>query len=88
MPSITRTLAARLSGNWVSTLLFRRCLSSIAEKLFGLSVGLGDGESDELVPLDRSTAQELVLLSIFVPFMASNIAAKCCPEIIAFRCFQ
>eukprot|EP00438_Fugacium_kawagutii_P004823 Skav226390 [mRNA] locus=scaffold1631:67277:74756:+ [translate_table: standard] len=76
LPSITPKLAARLSGNWVSSLLYRRCVSSVVDGFFALSAGLERPDCPALVPLSRGLAQELVLLATLVPLMISNVAAE------------
>ena len=76
LPSITPRLAARLAGNWVSVVLYRRCISAVVDEFFALGAGLEKEESPALVPLKRSAAQELVLLSALAPLMSSNIAAE------------
>ena len=64
----------RLGGNWVSALLYRRCLSSIVDDFFALSSLPGEHHDNaDLLPLIRKVAQELALLSVFAPFMFSNI---------------
>ena len=76
LPSITPHLAARLSGNWVSVMLYRRCVSSLVDEFFGLGSGLEKEDCPALVPFPRAAAQELVLLSALVPFMTCNVAAE------------
>ena len=77
MPAISRQLAFRLSGNWVSALLYRRCLSSIVDDFFALgSKGTDPTNENEILPLERGTAQELALLASFIPVMFSNIGVK------------
>eukprot|EP00435_Cladocopium_sp_Y103_P057938 s1879_g20.t1 len=76
LPVVTPLLAARLSGNWTSALLFRRCLASVVEDFFSLSAGLEKEDAEKVVPLKRRCAEELVLLAVFAPLMSSNVAAK------------
>ena len=83
LPMISPKLAARLSGNWVSTTLFRRCVSSVVDNFFSLSVGLEKPDAPSLVPLTRKTADELVILSGLVPLIASNIRAEYITELYA-----
>ena len=75
LPVITPRLAARLSGNWVSSLLYRRCLTSIVDEFFGVSAGLELPGAPKVVPLKRACAQELCLLSALVPMMSANVGA-------------
>ena len=79
LPALTLTLASRLAGNWVSVTLFRRCLSAIVDSFFALASQKGDS----LVELDRKTAEELVLLSVFAPLASANVAAGYSPKIYA-----
>ena len=76
LPVISPVLAARISGNWTSALLFRRCLSAIVDDFFSLSAGLEKPDAEKVVPLTRKCAEEIVLLSIFAPLMCSNVAAE------------
>lgn len=64
MPVISRALASRLAGNWVSIFMFRRMLSSTLAGLFGLGTRSQD-DADDVVPLPRRVAEELVLSSVF-----------------------
>lgn len=75
MPSITPKLAARLSGNWVSVLLYRRCGSAVVDELFALGAGLEKETTPCLVPLSRKASEELVMLAVLSPFFAANVAA-------------
>ena len=71
----TSGLASRLSGNWVSALLFRRCLSSIVDEFFAVGAAGEKAVENTIVPLSRSIAEELQLLAISSPWMVSNVAA-------------
>ena len=75
LPSISPLLAARLSGNWVSALLYRRCIASVVDDFFALSAGLEKPGAEKVVPLKRKCAEELVLLSVLCPLMFANVAA-------------
>ena len=75
LPVITPRLAARLSGNWVSSLLYRRCLTSIVDEFFGVSAGLELPGAPKVVPLKRACAQELCHLSALVPMKSANVGA-------------
>ena len=74
LPGITAGLASRLSGNWVSALLFRRCLASVVDAFFALGA-CGEKSSENVIfPLSRSVAEELQLLAISSPWMTTNVA--------------
>ena len=74
LPFISSKLASRLSGNWVSTLLYRRCLSSVVSGFFALAAHGETSSKNELHPVPRKIAEELVALAALVPLMATNIA--------------
>eukprot|EP00435_Cladocopium_sp_Y103_P035541 s2138_g9.t1 len=81
LPSISPLLAARLSGNWVSALLYRRCISSVVDDFFALSAGLEKPGAEKVVPLKRKCAEELVLLAVLCPMMFANVAADFSQEL-------
>lgn len=74
MPIITSKLASRLAGNWVSILLYRKCLSCAVSSFFSLTAELEQGLTNKIVPFRREAADELVSLACLAPIMASNIA--------------
>ena len=60
LPVISRDIASRLAGGWVSTLMFRRPLTCILHKIFDLgSRTSSDGR--EVLSLSRSIADEIVV---------------------------
>ena len=73
-PVTSPRLAARLAGNWVSVLLYRRCLSSLVDDFFALGAGCEEMPADTLVPLNRKVAQELVMLAAMAPLACANVA--------------
>lgn len=73
---ITPSLAARLSGGWVSVLLYRRCLSAIVDDLFQLGTFDDPSRGADLVPLGKKASEELVLLSVLSPCMSTNALAQ------------
>ena len=76
LPTVTPKIAQRLTGNWVSVLLYRRCWSSIVSDLFALGCSFEDefDSSQVLIDLPRKCAQELALLSVIAPLIFSNIS--------------
>eukprot|EP00435_Cladocopium_sp_Y103_P046805 s630_g13.t1 len=76
LPVVTQKLAQRLTGNWVSVLLYRRCWSSIVADLFAL--GHDDvcesPKGERLIELPRKCAQELAMLAAVAPLVFSNVA--------------
>ena len=84
LPCISGRLASRLSGNWVSTLLYRRCFSSVVSDFFRIAAEAeSQRDGSRLTPLTRTAASELVLLAIFSPLMVSNLAADVPPWIFS-----
>ena len=75
LPCISRTVASRVTGNWISILMYRRCLTSTLAKIFSCGVQSGES-SDEVVSLPRPVAQELVLAAIFSLVAVSDVS---CP---------
>ena len=73
LPVISRTLASRLAGSWISILMFRRCPWCILAKIFALG-NRAASDSNEVIKLSRSTAEELVLASILGLVAASDIS--------------
>lgn len=73
LPLISTKLASRLSGSWVSVLLYRRCLSSVVKDFFAL--GAQGEETDMVLRLPRSLAEELTILACLVPVAVSDISA-------------
>ena len=71
---ITSKLASRLSGNWVSTLLYRRCFASLVSQFFGLAASCEREGYNLAVSLPWSVAEELVSLAAVVPLISTNVA--------------
>ena len=53
LEAISSRLASRVSGSWVSVLLFWRCISSVVEDLFALGAKFKERGEDVLMPLSR-----------------------------------
>ena len=75
LPAVSSHLMARVSGSWVSALLFRRCISSVVQQMFGLSASEDFETSAAVMRLPRKVACELSQLSILVPMMATDVRA-------------
>ena len=76
LPGLTKKLAARLSGNWVSVLLYGRCRSSLVDSFFasGASCELDHaGGDNQIVPLQRKCAQDLAMLAAVSPLIFTNV---------------
>ena len=80
---ISSQLAARLSGSWVSVLLYRRPLSSIVSDLFAVGAGAEMNLENVVVPLTRKVAQELAMLAAVVPLLVTDVSAPVDREIFA-----
>ena len=83
LPAISTTLAARLSGSWVSVLLYRRCLTSLVDDFFSLASLQEKEEAMRVVPLERKVAEEIVSLAILAPICASDLSAPYLKKIYA-----
>ena len=79
---VSRTLASRLARNWVSILMFRRCLCCTLSKLFTLG-NKTEARADEVIKLTRSAAKELVLASVMCIAAATDVSVPYCEEIYA-----
>ena len=75
MPIITKALAARLAGNWVSIFMFRRPLSCLLSEIFHLGPK-AQQDSDDVVRLDRRAADELVLSGVFSLLALTDVSAE------------
>ena len=74
LPCVSSKLVARMAGNWVSSLLFRRPLSSIVEGFFALAADAEERTEDALVPFGAGVRQEVAMLAVMAPLMATNAA--------------
>ena len=89
-PVISEELASMLAGSWVSCLLFRRCLMSCLDGLFGLgrlsasqAKGASGAPGSPLKHLPRKVAAELQLLAVLSPVAVSNLSAEPPEEVFA-----
>lgn len=73
LPAISEKLASRISGSWVSVLLYRRCTSSVVKKFFFLAA-VSD-EEGVVVPLNQQVAEEITVLACLAPLAAVDISA-------------
>ena len=75
LPGLSKKLTARLSGNWVSVLLYRRCWSSLVDSFaLGASCELDHaGGDNQIVPLQRKCAQELAMLAAVSHLIFTNV---------------
>eukprot|EP00435_Cladocopium_sp_Y103_P048082 s660_g14.t1 len=83
LPAITPKLVARLAGNWVSVLQYRKCFGSLIDDLFSLSVQCQGSEDDFVLGLPRKVGQELCLLATMSPLVFSNVAVDFLDEVFA-----
>ena len=80
----TEELTSMISGAWVSALLFRRCAMACLGKLFGISVKEAPGpDGSKLVALPSAVRQELCIVSVLAPVLATNVAAPFLQEVFA-----
>ena len=74
LPATSDSLHLSLVGGWVSALLYRRPMMQLLQHSFGLVDSTQIGSSSaKLVGLPRRVANELVLLSVLCPLIASDI---------------
>ena len=72
---VTEELASMITGGWTSTLMFRRCAMAVASSIFEQRVDKTTGdEGSPLVALGPSSRQELVLLAVLAPLLASCVS--------------
>ena len=72
---VTEELASMITGGWTSTLMFRRCAMAVASSIFEQRVDRATGdEGSPLVALGPSSRQELVLLAVLAPLLASCVS--------------
>lgn len=78
LPGLTKKLPARLSRNWVSVL----CIDGAGRAWLTISFAIGAAYENDLVegdnqiaPLQRKCAQELVMVAAVAPFVFTNVAA-------------
>ena len=69
---ITPTLAARITGGWISSLLYRRCIASGLNVLFSYGLQVDSGEAHNVLKLSEEARVELMLMASLAPMMASN----------------
>ena len=75
LPIVSAELASRLSGNWTSIFMFRRCLSCILDEFYKYgSVAPKSGK--EVFDLSRKAAEELVLASVLSFVAISDVSAR------------
>ena len=73
LPCISRAMASRLSGAWVSTLMFRRSLCSLLSGIFTFG-SRSSSDADEVFAFPRKSAEEIVLASVFSLIAVSDIS--------------
>ena len=82
MPVISRAIAARAAGNWVSIFMYRRSLCCVLAELFSFGSRAADDDSDVL-RLPRKVAEELVLASVFGMIAVADISVSYDEEVYA-----
>ena len=79
-PATTDVLHACLVGGWVSLMTYRRPMMSVLDSSFKLVDSQSINQNaPKVIRLPRKTASELVLLSVLVPLMLTDIAAPHSP---------
>eukprot|EP00435_Cladocopium_sp_Y103_P064764 s777_g26.t1 len=75
LPCISSDLAARLTGNWTSVFMFRRCLTCLMNEIYKFA-SEDKSKNHEVFEMPRSTAQELVLSAIFSFLAISDVSVS------------
>lgn len=75
LPVVSSALASRLAGNWTSIFMYRRCLASLLQEIYAFGVEDAEPATDVYL-LPRSTAQELVLSSVFSFLAISDVSVQ------------
>eukprot|EP00435_Cladocopium_sp_Y103_P039252 s133_g10.t1 len=83
LPALSAKVLARLSGSWISVLMYRRCMMSIVSDLFRLAADAEASGANVLVPLPRATVQELSILAALAPIIMTNVASKMSATVFA-----
>ena len=72
----TDALMVCLVGGWISALMYRRPMMSLFSQCFkAADMSEVDADNPKLIPLSRKVANELVLVSVLMPLIASEINA-------------
>ena len=82
LPIISKALASRLAGNWVSVFMYRRVCSCILSKIFSLGPQSTE-EANDVLPLPRAVADELTLASVLGLVAVTDISVPYHNEIFA-----
>jgi len=72
LPGLTKKLPARLSRNWVSVLCIDGAISFAIGAAYENDLVKGD---NQIFPLQRKCAKELVMVAAVAPFVFTNVAA-------------
>ncbi len=83
LKGISTKLAAKLSGSWVSVLLYRRAASAVVDDFFAVGSKAENSTENWVLPLTRGVAQELCSLAILAPILSSDVLAPFQQEVIA-----
>eukprot|EP00435_Cladocopium_sp_Y103_P003960 s4316_g1.t1 len=82
LPIISRDIASRLAGSWISTLMFRRPMTCLLHTLFSFGVS-DEKEARDVLQLPRKTADELVLASALSALCFTDLSTPYSQKIYA-----
>lgn len=82
MPVISRSLASRIAGNWVSIFMYRRPCCCALSSLFSFGTKAAE-DGDEVLELPRRVADELVVASVLGLVAVSDISVHYDPVLYA-----
>lgn len=76
LPATSDSLHLSLLGGWTSMAMFRRCFMGLFHEVHHLvDMDFFSQSRPKLLPLPRTTAEELVLAAVLVPLFQTNLSA-------------
>ena len=82
LPVISKEVASRLCGSWVSTLMFRRPMSCLLQKTFSLGSKVAN-DGNEALSLPRGFAEEFVLSATLSILCCTDVSVKYAQKLYA-----
>eukprot|EP00438_Fugacium_kawagutii_P001298 Skav226282 [mRNA] locus=scaffold3301:83585:106858:+ [translate_table: standard] len=82
LPIISKGLASRIAGGWMSVMMFRRQLSCVLGDVFSLG-STTSSDSDEVISFPRKAADEVVLASVLSLVALTDISVPYSKKVYA-----
>lgn len=82
LPVISRALASRLAGNWVSVFMYRRQCSCVLSEIFSFGTRT-TSDGNDVLKLPRAVAEELVLASVLGLVALNDVSVPYATKIYA-----